>query len=121
MQWDLGSTRVSRGLVGVPPTSRGGNFQHRLVLSQEPPKPSVPTSREGRRPRRPVLRSATEGGSRSRSQLACSCSGLFLLVALVLLLVLAVRVGLFRNHLSVCRDGAGRDVRIAWRWNGPGG
>ena len=41
LQWGLGSARVSRALVGVPPTSRGGNFQHRLVLSQEPPRPSA--------------------------------------------------------------------------------
>src|SRR5206468_12946616 len=36
------------------------------ILSHEPPKPSA--GRRGRRQRRPVLRSATEGGSRSRSQ-----------------------------------------------------
>src|SRR2546425_6257248 len=39
--WALVSARVSRALVGLPPTSRGGNFQHRLVLSQEPLKPSA--------------------------------------------------------------------------------
>jgi len=29
----MGSARVSRALLGVPPTRRGGYSQHRLVLS----------------------------------------------------------------------------------------
>jgi len=37
MQWDLANARVSRALVGVPPTGRRGNLQHRLVVSHEPP------------------------------------------------------------------------------------
>src|SRR2546427_11801996 len=56
MQWDLGSARVSRALVGVPPTSLGGNFQHPLVVPHEPLKPFA--GRRGWRPR----------PSRSRSQ-----------------------------------------------------
>ena len=49
-----------------PADKPGGNSEHRLVLSHEPLKPAA--GRRGRRPRRPVLRSPTEGGSRSRSQ-----------------------------------------------------
>jgi len=56
MQWDLGRARVSHTLVGVPPTSRGGSFQHRLVVHHEPQKPSA--RRRGRQPRR--LRSRSQ-------------------------------------------------------------
>src|SRR5436309_9449457 len=70
--------RVARASAGpkIPRRKRGriyemgylgaGYFQQRLVLVHEPPPPSA--GRRGRRPRRPVLHSATEGGSRSRSQ-----------------------------------------------------
>jgi hypothetical protein len=55
MQLILGSPGGSRTLVGGTTTSRGDHFQQRLVLSQEPPKPSA--GRRGRRPRRSSSRS----------------------------------------------------------------
>ena len=55
MQWDLGSARVARALVGIPPTSRGGTFQDRLVLPHEPPKPSADADGCDRDGRAPVL------------------------------------------------------------------